>query len=101
MPSPLTRRSLHLILPIVAQEASPTTTTAIGAEIRRLRDSLGMTLEQFGRHVGVPWQTISMYESGRAVPPADRLLRILHETRGAKEPFRVRHVAREVARAAA
>jgi DNA-binding transcriptional regulator YiaG len=72
----------------------------IGAEIRRLRDSLGMTLQDFGRHVEIPWQTIQAYEGGRAVPPATRLLLIMHATRRAKEPFRVAPVARAVALAA-
>lgn len=70
---------------------------AIGAEIRRLRDSLGMTLQDFGRHVGVPWQTVQAYEAGRSVPPSNRLMQIVHATRRAKEPFRLEHVARAVA----
>lgn len=72
----------------------------IGSEIRRVRESLGMTLERFGEHVGIPWQTIAHYESGRAMPPGDRLLRILHATRKAKEPFRIPQIARAVALAA-
>jgi DNA-binding transcriptional regulator YiaG len=72
------------------------TKTAIGDEIRRLRDALGMTLQDFGRHVGVPWQTIQAYETGRVMPPADRLFKIVHACRRAKEPFRFEHVARAV-----
>jgi DNA-binding XRE family transcriptional regulator len=83
---------------IVAGETN--TTTAIGAEIRRVRESLGLTLMQFGEAVGVPWQTVQAYESGRAVPPADRLLKIAHETRRAERPFRFPQVARLVAAAA-
>lgn len=79
--------------PIVA------TPTNIGSEIRRVRESLDMTLEEFGERVGIPWQTISQYETGRATPPADRLFQILHATRSAKRPFRVQHVARALAAA--
>ena len=74
--------------------------TAIGEEIQRVRKSLDMTLKQFGEHVGLPWQTIAGYESGRMTPPSDRLLLILHATKKAKEPFRVERVARLVAIAA-
>lgn len=79
----------------------PDVTSTIGAEIKRVRESLGLTLEAFGERVGIPWQTVAGYESGRAMPPADRLLRILHTTRRAAEPFRVGTVASRVVRAAA
>ena len=72
----------------------------IGSEIRRVRLAMGLTLVEFGHHVCVPWQTIAAYESGRTVPPSDRLLQILHATRGVSEPFRIGLVARRVARAA-
>ena len=75
--------------------------TPLGAELRRVRLSLEMTLYEFGEHVGVPWQTIAAYETGRVVPPADRLLAIFHKTRRAPEAFRVDRVARELAKAAA
>lgn len=71
----------------------------IGAEIRRTRASMDLTLEEFAAHVSIPWQTIQAYETGRVVPPADRLLRILHATRRAAEPFRVSRVARALAAA--
>jgi len=73
----------------------------LGAEIRRVRASLGMTLQEFGEHVGIAWQTIAAYETGRVVPPSDRLLAIVHATRRAPESFRVERVARELAKAAA
>ena len=76
-------------------------TETIGAEIKRVRESLGLTLEQFGERTGIPWQTIAGYESGRAMPPADRLLRIHHMTRRADRPFRVSLIANRVVRAAA
>lgn len=79
----------------------PDVTSTIGAEIKRVRVSLGLTLEEFGERVDIPWQTIGGYETGRAMPPADRLLRILHATRRAAEPFRVGAVASRVVRAAA
>jgi transcriptional regulator with XRE-family HTH domain len=72
-------------------------TTNIGTEIRRVRQSLDMTLEEFGERVGIAWQTIAAYETGRATPPADRLFMILHATRKAKKPFRVTLVARALA----
>lgn len=65
-----------------------------------MRASLGLTLEAFGEHVGIPWQTLAHYESGRAIPAGDRLLMILHAARKAKKPFRVERVARAVALAA-
>lgn len=58
-----------------------------------------MTLVQFGEHVGVPWQTIAAYETGRAEPPAGRLLKIVHATRKADEPFRIERIARAVSSA--
>lgn len=73
---------------------------AIGEEIKRVRESLGLTLMEFGERVSIPWQTIAGYESGRVTPAGDRLLQILHATRKAKEPFRVDRVARIVALAA-
>ena len=80
--------------------AANSTPLAIGEEIRRVRTSLGLTLEAFGELVEIPWQTIAGYESGRVTPAGDRLLQILHATRKAKEPFRVDRVARLVALAA-
>lgn len=74
--------------------------TPLATEIGRVRASLDLTLEEFGELVGIPWQTLAHYESGRAVPAGDRLLRILHATRKAKEPFRVERIARAVALAA-
>jgi DNA-binding transcriptional regulator YiaG len=81
----------------------PTSTSPdpLGAEIRRVRDSLDMTLEQFGALTGIPWQTIHAYETSRTEPPAGRLLAIVHAARRAPKTFRVEHVAREVAKAAA
>jgi DNA-binding transcriptional regulator YiaG len=81
----------------MATSAAP---LAIGEEIKRVRESLGLTLMEFGERVGIPWQTIAGYESGRVTPAGDRLLQIFHETRKAKEPFRVLQIARAVALAA-
>jgi DNA-binding transcriptional regulator YiaG len=74
--------------------------TSLAAEIKRVRESLDLTLEEFGELVGIPWQTLHHYESGRAVPSGDRLLQIVHASRKAPEPFRVDRVARLVALAA-
>lgn len=84
-------RSIHHV------ETSPPT---IGTELRRVRDSMGLTLVDFGKLIGLPWQTLQAYEAERCTPPADRLLIIVHATRRAPEPFRWEHVARSVARAA-
>jgi transcriptional regulator with XRE-family HTH domain len=81
-------------------QSRPDKTPTIGAEIRRVRASLGLTLVKFAELVELPFQTIAAYEADRVVPPADRLFRILHATRGAKAPFRVQRVARAVAAAA-
>lgn len=87
---------LSAVAPALEKPAAP----PISAEIGRLRKSLGMTLKDFGRHVGIAWQTVAAYETGRVVPPADRLLRIVHATRRAEMPFQVERVARAVALAA-
>ena len=77
-----------------------TQTEQIGAEIRRVRESLDLTLQQFGERTGIPWQSLQAYEAGRASPPAPRLFLILHATRNAAKPFQVQRVARQVALAA-
>jgi len=87
----------HAYAPSMPTELKP---DPIGAEIRRVRDELGMTLQDFARHCAIPWQTLQAYETGRALPPSDRLLRIVHATRRATTPFRVDRVARAVAQAA-
>ena len=85
----------------MSDEQQQTTSPPIGAEIRRLRDSLGMTLMEFGLHVRIPWQTLHGYETGRLAPPAERLLLIVYATRRVQPPFRFAAVAKAVARAAA
>lgn len=62
---------------------------------------MGMTLHAFGKFVDLPWQTIAKYETGRMVPPSDRLLKIAHACRRAPEPFQFEKVARAAAREAA
>ena len=54
-----------------------------------MRESLDLTLEEFGELVGIPWQTLHHYESGRAVPSGDRLIQIMHASRKAEKPFQV------------
>lgn len=72
------------------------TPNAIGDEIRRIRDTLGLTIKDLARRANVPWQTLQAYESGRVVPPADRLLQIVHAARNAPKPFRFDVIARHV-----
>ena len=86
-----------MLIPVAITLENP---PALAAEILRVRKSLGMTLKDFGRHVGIAWQTLAAYEAGRVVPPADRFLRIVHATRNAEEPFRIGRVARAVSLAA-
>ena len=57
---------------------------------------MGLSLMDFAVAVKIPWQTVQAYETDRAVPPADRLLRIVHATRRAPKPLRIVHLAREV-----
>lgn len=71
----------------------------IGTEIRRTRESMGLTIQAFAVVVGLPWQTLQAYETDRVMPPSDRLFRILHAARKAPEPFRVDRVARVLAAA--
>lgn len=73
--------------------------TTIGTEIRRTRESMGLTIQAFAASVGIPYQTLQAYETDRVVPPSDRLFKILHATRRAPEPFRVDRVARVLAAA--
>lgn len=77
--------------------ASTPAPATLGAEIRRVRESLDLTLMQFEELTGIPWQTLAKYETDRVVPPADKLLSIVHATRRAPRPFRVERVARAVA----
>jgi len=77
--------------------STPAPADALGTELRRVRESLDMTLVQFGELVGIPWNSIHAYETGRATPPADRLLAIVHASRRARAPFRFERVARLVA----
>lgn len=58
-----------------------------------------LTLQEFSALVGLPWQTLQAYETGRVTPPSDKLFRILHASRRAPEPFRVERVARVLAAA--
>lgn len=37
-------------------------------EIRKLREALGMTQEEFAREVGVSFSTVSRWETGRGSP---------------------------------
>ena len=70
----------------------------IAQEIARVRRALDLTLAEFAARTGIPWQSVARYERG-AIPPADRLLVIVHAAR--KIPFRVGRVVRAVARDAA
>ena len=72
----------------------------IGGEIKRVRESLGLTLMEFGERVGIPWQTIAHYESGAPFPRVIGFCGIVHAARKADVPFRVEQVARAVALAA-
>lgn len=62
---------------------------------------MNLTLQEFSARIGVSLKTLHSYESGQAVPPGDKLLRIVHATRNVETPFRVGPVARAVSRAAA
>lgn len=81
----------------MSTEALANSTSPIGDEIRRVRTELDLTIQQLARRTGIPWQTLQAYETGRTVPPSDRLLVILHAVRKAPEPFRWARVARALA----
>jgi len=85
------------VLPSLPLMSAPTPPDPLGAELKRVRESLGLTLAQFGELVGIPWNSVHAYETGRATPPADRFLAIVHASRRAKPPFRFERVARVVA----
>jgi transcriptional regulator with XRE-family HTH domain len=70
---------------------------SIGTEIRRARSALGLTLHEFAGRAQLPWQTLAAYETGRTMPPADRLLRIAF---AAGKRFRFARLAETVAKAA-
>lgn len=44
--------------------------------LRELRDELGMTQVRLGTELGVSQETISGYEIGKAIPPADMLVKL-------------------------
>lgn len=50
--------------------------THLGQKMRQRRWILGMTQEQLGRAIGVRFQQIQKYESGRTQISASRLLQI-------------------------
>lgn len=85
----------HRFLSLKSVNDSPT----IGTEIRRTRESMGLTLKAFAARANLPWQTLQGYESDRVVPPSNKLFKILHMSRRAPEPFRVERVARVLAAA--
>lgn len=41
----------------------------MGRRIRRLRNRLGLTQEEFGKTYGIPLANIRQYEIGRTMPP--------------------------------
>ncbi len=79
---------------------TPKPSAEIGAEIRRLRSELGITLQEFGDRTGIAWQTLQAYETGRVTPPTDRFLVILHHVRRVQKPFHLQRVAAVCAAAA-
>ncbi|MCP3885137.1 MAG: helix-turn-helix transcriptional regulator [Propionibacteriaceae bacterium] len=50
--------------------------TDICAELKRTRVAAGLTLRQLASRVGVSYQLIARIESGRAVPPADKVVKL-------------------------
>lgn len=48
-----------------------------GSRIRSLRQSRGLTQQEFADKIGVQRQHISMYEKGRMAPQVNTLLRII------------------------
>lgn len=50
---------------------------ALGAELRRLRNQSGMSVRDFGKHVGLPYVRISRAETGRKPPTAEDVATIL------------------------
>lgn len=68
--------------------------TPLAQELRRLRRDLNLTLADLAERSGIPAKTLHAYECGRVIPPADRLLALVHATRSAPKPFRLAHVAR-------
>ena len=78
-------------IPCMAE--TPKTAVEIGAEIRRMRGEVSLTLQQLSERTGIAWQTLQAYETGRVMPPSDRLLAVLHAVRRASTPFRLPRVA--------
>jgi len=48
-----------------------------GCVVRNVRQSLGLTQDQFSRVTGIPRSSIAKYERGHAIPPGDVLLAIM------------------------
>lgn len=49
---------------------------ALGAKIRELRKSAGMSQQEIASHVGVSVDTVRRWEAGRYVPRANELARL-------------------------
>lgn len=50
--------------------------TAMGCNLRHLRLSAGLTLQDVARHIGVSYQQIQKYEKGRNCPNAELIYRL-------------------------
>ena len=55
--------------------------TAISEKLSLIRESERLNRKQFSEITGVPYSSLTYYESGRTIPPTDITMRILQHPR--------------------
>ncbi|ASK73047.1 helix-turn-helix domain-containing protein [Klebsiella variicola] len=58
--------------------------TAISEKLALIRESERLNRKQFAEITGVPYSSLTYYESGRTVPPTDVTMKILQNPRFSK-----------------
>ncbi|MBK4611557.1 helix-turn-helix transcriptional regulator [Enterobacter hormaechei] len=58
--------------------------TAINVKLALMRESERLNRKQFAEITGVPYSSLTYYESGRTVPPTDITMKILQNPRFCK-----------------
>lgn len=58
--------------------------TAISVKLALIRESERLNRKQFSEITGVPYSSLTYYESGRTIPPTDVAMKILQHPRFSK-----------------
>mgnify|MGYP000966489767 FL=1 len=61
--------------------------TAISVKLALIRESERLNRKQFSEITGVPYSSLTYYESGRTIPPTDVAMKILQHPRFSKYPL--------------